>query len=91
VKKLLLVAAILVAATSAGWAQGYPISGNPYGYGVGVYNYGPGFYPGIYAFVGEPYAAPPGFYGYGFDGTASNWLYYRPNAPGRGNNVESTR
>ena len=87
-KKLILVASVLIAATSAAMAQGYVYYGNPYGYGLGVYGYSAGSYPGIYAYVAEPYAAPPGFY---WDGTASNWLYYRTSGPGRGHNEESTR
>jgi hypothetical protein len=87
-KKLVLVAGVLIAAASAARAQGYVYYDNPYGYGLGVYDYSAGSYPGIYAYVREPYAAPPGFY---WDGTASNWLYYRSSGPGRGNNEESTR
>jgi hypothetical protein len=90
-KKLILVAGVLVAATSAAMAQGYVYYGNPYGYGLGVYDYSAGSYPGIYVYVREPYAAPPGFDWDGAYGTASNWLYYRTSGPGRGHNEESTR
>jgi len=79
---------VLIAATAAASAQGYVYYGNPYGYGLGVYDYSAGGYPGVYAYVREPYAAPPDFY---WDPTASNWLYYRNSGPGRGNNEESTR
>src|SRR5438067_2910914 len=71
-KKLVLVAGVLIAATTAASAQRYVYYGNPYGYGLGVYD-SAGSFPGVYAY-GQPYAAPPGFY---WDGTASNWLYYR--------------
>jgi hypothetical protein len=87
-KKLILVAGVLIAATTAAMAQGYVYYSNPYGSCVGVYDYRTGSYPGFYAYVREPYAAPPGFY---WDGTASNWLYYRSSGPGRGNDEESTR
>ena len=85
-KKLLFSAGLVIAATSAAAAQGYYYA-TPYGYGV----YDTGNFPGIYAYVGEPYAAPPIAYGYDPDGTAGNWLYYRSSGPGRGNNEESTR
>jgi hypothetical protein len=87
-KKLGLVAGVLIAATTAASAQGYVYYGNPYGYGLGVYDYSAGSYPGVYAYVRGPYTAPPGFY---WDPTDSNWLYYRSSGPGRGNNEESTR
>jgi hypothetical protein len=87
-KKLSLVAGVLIAATTAASAQGYVYYGNPYGYGLGVYDYSGGSFPGVYAYSRGPYAAPPGFY---WDPTASNWLYYRSSGPGRGNNEESTR
>jgi hypothetical protein len=90
VKTFLLTAAVLTAATSTVWAQGYPYPVNPYGYGLGVYSYDPGF-PGVYAYIREPNAAPPSFYGYDPYGTASNWEYYRSSGPGRGNNEESQR
>ncbi len=90
-KKLLLVAGVLIAATSAAAAQGYVYYGNPYGYGLGVYDYSAGSFPGVYAYVREPYAAPPSFYWDAAYGTASNWLYYRTSGPGRGHNEESTR
>ncbi len=81
-KKLLVAAGFVVAATSASWAQGYVYAGAPYGYGpydtgpgAGVYDYAPGY--GIYDF------AP----GYGGD-----WYEYdRVDAPGRGNSAESQR
>jgi opacity protein-like surface antigen len=85
VKKLLLAAGFLAAATSAAFAQAYGNWNAPYGYGPGYYNYGVPYVP-------PPYAAAQGFYGfYGFDPTANNWDYYRVDQPGRGNNVESTR
>lgn len=80
VKKLLLAAGFLSAATSAAWAQVYVYPSAPYGY-VGDYSLS----------APEPYAAPPGFYGYDPYGTAYNWDYYRVDRPGRGNDVESTR
>jgi opacity protein-like surface antigen len=84
-KKLLLTAGLLAAATSAAWARVYVYPSAPYSYGAGYYNYAVPYAP-------QPYAAPPGFYGfYGFDPTANNWDYYRTDQPGRGNNVESTR
>jgi hypothetical protein len=61
-KKLVLVAGVLIAATTVASAQGYVYYGNPYGYGLGVYDYSAGSYPGGYAYVRGPYAAPPGFY-----------------------------
>lgn len=82
-KKLVLVAGVVIAAASPASAQGYVY------YGVGVYDYSAGSYPGVY--VRGPYAAPPGFYWDGAYGTASNWLYYRTSGPGRGQNEESTR
>jgi hypothetical protein len=68
-KKLSLVAGVLIAATTAASAQGYVYYGNPYGYGLGVYDYSAGSYPGVYAYVRGPYTAPPGFY---WDPTDSN-------------------
>jgi hypothetical protein len=85
-KKLVLAAAFVIAATSIAAAQGYYYA-TPYGYGV----YGAGNYPGTYAYIQEPGAAPPIAYGYDPYGTASNWQYYRSYGPGRGNNEESTR
>ena len=77
-KKLLFAVGFLTIATSTAWAQVY------------VYPGGGGYYAAPYA--PEPYAAPPGYYGfYGFDPTANNWDYYRTDQPGRGNNAESTR
>ena len=35
-KKLVLVAGVLIAATTAASAQGYVYYGNPYGYGIGT-------------------------------------------------------
>ena len=46
-KKLVLVAGVLIAATTAASAQGYVYYGNPYGYGLGVYDYSAGSYPGF--------------------------------------------
>jgi hypothetical protein len=80
-KKLLLGAGLLIAATSATMAQGY-YYGPPYGYG---------YLPGFYAYGAEPYVAPPIAYGYDPYGTARNWQYYRSSGPGRGHNEESTR
>ena len=77
VKKLLLAAGFLSAATSAAWAQVYVSPSAPYGY---IYNYS--------LSAPEPCAASPGFYGYD---PAYNWDYYRVDRPGRGNDVESTR
>jgi hypothetical protein len=68
-KKLGLVAGVLIAATTAASAQGYVYYGNPYAYGLGVYDYSAGSYPGVYAYVRGPYTAPPGFY---WDPTDSN-------------------
>ena len=86
-KKLLLGAALVVAATSMAAAQGYYYA-TPYGYGA----YGPAYFaPGIYNYVGEPNVAPPIGYGADVYGTARNWQYYRSSGPGRGNNEESTR
>jgi hypothetical protein len=83
--KVLLAAVLLITATSAAAAQGYYFAA-PYGYSV--YE---GDFPGTYAYVREPYAAPPIAYGYDPYGTTRNWQYYRPSGPGRGNNEESTR
>ena len=85
-KKVLLVAGLVVAATSASMAQGY-VYGTPYGPGPydysqspGVYDYAPGY--GAYDFS-------PGFGGYGYGG---NWYgSERVDAPGRGNSAESQR
>ena len=49
-KKLSLVAGVLIAATTAASAQGYVYYGNPYGYGLGVYDYSGGSFPGVYAY-----------------------------------------
>jgi hypothetical protein len=85
VKKLLLTAGLLAAATSAARAQVYVYPSAPYGYSAGYYNYAVPYAP-------EPYAAPPGYYGfYGFDPTANNGGYYRTSSPGRGWDAESTR
>jgi hypothetical protein len=83
--KLLLGAALVIAATSAAVAG--LLYRPPYGYGA----YGTGDFPGTYAYVREQYAAPPVAYGFDPYGTARNWQYYRPRGPGRGNNEESTR
>lgn len=82
--KVLLGTMLMIAATSAAGAQGYYYA-TPYG------AYDPGNFPGTYAYIREPYAAPPTAYGYDPYGTASNWQYYRSSGPGRGNNEESTR
>jgi hypothetical protein len=85
VKTLLLTAGLLATATSAARAQVYVYPSVPYGYGAGYYNYTVPYAP-------EPYAAPPGYYGfYGFGPTANNWEYYRTSSPGRGWDAESTR
>jgi hypothetical protein len=89
-KKLVLVAGVLIAATTAASAQGYVYYGNTYGYGLGVYD-SVGTFPGVYAYGPGPYAPPPSVYWDGAYGTASNWLYYRSSGPGRGHNEESTR
>ena len=66
-KKLLFAAGFLAIATSTAWAQVYGYWSAPYGYGAGYYNYAA-------PYVAQPYAAPPGYYGfYGFDPTAHNW------------------
>jgi len=83
INKVLLGTVLMIAATSAAAAQGFAA---PYGYGV----YGTGGFPGTYAYVREPYAAPPIAYGFDPYGTARSWQYYRPSGPGRGNE-ESTR
>ncbi len=85
-KKLLLGAGLIIAATQGAAAQGSYYA-TPYGYGL----YGTGNFPGTYAYVREPYAAPPIAYGYDPYGTALNWQYYRSSGPGRGHNEESTR
>jgi hypothetical protein len=84
--KVLLGAVLVVAATSAAAAQGYRYVTQ---YGDGLY--GLGNFPGTYAYIREPNAAPPFAYDYDPDGTARNWQYYRPSGVGRGNNEESTR
>ena len=91
-KKLLFAVGFLTIATSTAWAQVYvyPGGGGYYAAPYAPYGYGGGYYAAPYA--PEPYAAPPGYYGfYGFDPTANNWDYYRTDQPGRGNNAESTR
>ncbi len=90
-KKLVLAAAVLMAATSAAMAQGYGYA--PYGYGTyapngygtygyapgsGLYNSAPGY--GVYDFA-------PGYGAYGNNPYASD----RSDAPGRGNSAESQR
>lgn len=85
-KKLLLAAGFVLAATSASMAQGY-VYGAPYGAdfydyrpGYGLYDYAPGY--GVYDFSA-------GFSGYSYGG---NWYGYdRSDAPGRGNSAESQR
>jgi hypothetical protein len=83
-KKLVLAAAVLMAATSAAMAQGYGY-GAPYGYGTygyapgsGVYDSAPGY--GVYDFS-------PGYGAYG----NNPYDYDRSDAPGRGNSAESQR
>ena len=85
-KKFLLGAAFVVAATSMAAAQGYYYA-TPYGYGL----YGTGNFPGLYAYGDVPNAAPPAAYDGGVYGTARNWQYYRSDGWGRGNNGDSTR
>jgi hypothetical protein len=84
--KVLLGAVLMIAATSVAAAQGYYYA-TPYGYDMS----GTPVFPGTYAYVREPYTAPPVLYGYDPYGTARNWQYYRSSGPGRGNNEESTR
>lgn len=80
-KKLLIAAGFVLAATSASWAQDY--------------SYGPGYGyadPGYYA--SSPYAPGPGYYApgpYGVDRTANNWQWDRVSGPGRGMSAESQR
>jgi hypothetical protein len=77
VKKLLLAAGLVLAATSASMAQGY-VYGAPYG-GSGAYDYSPGPGSGLYDYA-------PG-YSYG-----GNWYdEERSDGPGRGNSAESQR
>ncbi|HJY19169.1 MAG TPA: hypothetical protein VJ353_16160 [Xanthobacteraceae bacterium] len=76
-KKLLLAAGLVLAATSASMAQGY-VYGAPYG-GSGAYDYSPGPGSGLYDYA-------PG-YSYG-----GNWYdEERSDGPGRGNSAESQR
>ena len=83
-KKFVLAAGFLVAATSAAMAQGY-IYGEPSGYGV--YDYAPGYsmndpVPGYGIY---DYAPAYGAYG-------NNWYDAdRVDGPGRGNSAESQR
>jgi hypothetical protein len=82
VKKILFAAGFLAAAISTGWAQVYGYPSGPYGYRSAPYGS---------AYSAEPYALPPGYYGYDPYGTAYNWDYYRVDGPGRGFGTESTR
>lgn len=88
-KKLVLAAAVLMAASSAAMAQDYGYVA-PYGYGTygsGTYGYAPG--AGIYD-------SAPGYGVYdfssGYGGYGNNWYDNdRVDGPGRGNSVESQR
>ena len=87
-KKLLIAAGFLLAATSASMAQDYAY-GEPYGYGT--YEYAPGGYApgGLYDAAPEygVYDFSPSYGAYG-----DNWYDYdRSDAPGRGNGAESQR
>jgi hypothetical protein len=79
--KILIAAGVLVAATSAAWAQDY-YAPNTYSYsdppGYGVYDYAPG------------YGYAPGFGPYSYGG-GNGYDYDRVDQPGRGNSAESTR
>ncbi|HUI12422.1 MAG TPA: hypothetical protein VL048_03015 [Xanthobacteraceae bacterium] len=80
-KKILLAAGFVMAATTAALAQGY-VYGAPYG--GGIYNYSPGYESGP-GYGSGLYDYAPG-YGYG------GWYDYdRVDAPGRGNSAESQR
>jgi hypothetical protein len=85
-KRILLAAGLVLAATSASMAQGYvygaPYRPGPYAYsqGSGVYDYAPGY--GAYDFS-------PSFNSYGYGG---DWYEQdRVDGPGRGNSAESQR
>jgi len=82
--KLVLAAAVLMAAMPAAMAQGYGYGGpsgyGAYGYarGYGIYDSAPGY--GVYDFS-------PGYGAYG-----NKWYDYdRADGPGRGNSAESQR
>lgn len=76
-KRILLAAGFVLAATTASMAQGY-VYGAPYG-GDELYDSAPGYGAGLYDYA-------PG-YSYGGD-----WYAYdRVDAPGRGNSAESQR
>ena len=76
-KKLLLAAGLVLAATSASMAQGY-VYGTPYG-GSGAYDYSPGAGAGLYDYAPD--------YSYG-----GNWYdNERSDGPGRGNSAELQR
>ena len=87
-RKLVLAAAVLMAATSAAMAQGYGY-GAPYG--DGTYNYAPGYAPGSGLYDSAPgygvYDFAPGYGAYG----DNPYAYDRADAPGRGNSAESQR
>ena len=84
-KKILLAAGFVLAATSASMAQDY-VYGAPYGAGphdyssgYGLYNSAPGYGSGLYDYA-------PGY------GSGGNWYDYdRVDGPGRGNSAESQR
>ena len=77
-KRILLAAGFVLAATTASMAQGYVYSA-PYGGGEELYDSAPGYGAGLYDYA-------PG-YSYGGD-----WYDYdRVDAPGRGNSAESQR
>ncbi len=76
-KKLLLAAGLVLAATSASMAQGY-VYGTPYG-GSDAYGYSSAAGTGLYDYAPD--------YSYG-----GNWYdNERSDGPGRGNSAESQR
>lgn len=77
-KRVMLAAGFVLAATSESWAQAY-LYGAPYGYGT--YDYAPGF--GIYDYYAPSYS------GYAVGGDA--FAYDRVDGPGRGDSAESQR
>lgn len=76
-KRLILAAGFVLAATSGSWAQGY-VYGTPYGYGT--YDYAPGV--GVYDYA-------PSYSGFTTGGNPYD--YDRVDGPGRGNSAESQR
>lgn len=83
-KRILLAAGLVLAATTASMAQRY-VYGAPYG--AGPYDYNPGY---------GPYSSAPGYGsglydyapGYSYRG---HYEYDRVDGPGRGNSAESQR